>query len=113
MTAIVGTLPTTIIASSTTATITTMTTDAAITGVMTTGTTVVRGNNTVTNKITTMAITIFVVTSTTVTYILALNKELGTLRPMKLVGAWSTIWFMAPGSQAVHQGKTCQVEAAA
>jgi hypothetical protein len=63
---------------------------------MTTGTTVVRGNNTVTNKITTMAITIFVVTSTTVTYILALNKELGTLRPMKLVGAWSTIWFMAP-----------------
>jgi hypothetical protein len=49
-----------------------MMTDAAITSVMTTGTTVVRGNNTVMNEITMMAITISVVTSTTVTYVLAL-----------------------------------------
>jgi hypothetical protein len=96
MTAIVGTLPATIIASSTTARITTMMTDAAITGVMTTGTTVIGGNNTVMNEIATMAITISVVTSTTVTYVLALNKDLGTVRPMKPVGAWSTILFMAP-----------------
>jgi hypothetical protein len=96
MTAIAGTLPTTIIASSTTATITTMMTNAAITGIMTTGTTVVGGNNTVTNEITMMAITISVATSTTVTYVLALNRELGTVCPMKPVVAWSTIWFMVP-----------------
>jgi hypothetical protein len=30
------------------------------------------------------------------TYILALNKELETVLPMKLVDAWSTIWFMVP-----------------
>jgi hypothetical protein len=83
----VGILPTTIIASSTTTTITTMTTDAVIIGVMTTRTTVIGGNNTVMNEIATMAITISVVTSTTVTYILALNKELGAVRPMKPVGA--------------------------
>jgi hypothetical protein len=63
---------------------------------MTTGTTIVGSNNTVTNEITTMAITISVATSTTVTYVLALNKELETMRPMKPVGTWSTIWFMAP-----------------
>jgi hypothetical protein len=73
MTTIAGTLPATIIASLTTATITTMMTDAVITGIMTTDTTVVKGNNTVTNEIASMAITISVVTSTTVTYVLALN----------------------------------------
>jgi hypothetical protein len=96
MMTIMGTLPATIIASSTTATITTMTTDTVITDAMTTGTTVVGGNNTVTNEIAMMAIMIFVMTSTTMTYVLALNKELGTVLPMKPVGAWSTIWFMVP-----------------
>jgi hypothetical protein len=60
-----------------------MTTDAAITDVMTTGTTVVRGNNTVTNEIAMMTIMISIATSTTVTYVLALNRELGTMHPMK------------------------------
>jgi hypothetical protein len=43
---------------------------------MTIGTTVVRDNNTVTNEIAMMAITISVTTLTTMTYVLALNKEL-------------------------------------
>jgi hypothetical protein len=63
---------------------------------MTIGTTVVKGNNTVTNEIAAMAITISVATSTTVTYVLALNRELRIMRPMKLVIAWSTIWFTVP-----------------
>jgi hypothetical protein len=96
MTAIVETLPAMIIASSATTAITTAMTDAATTGVMTTGTTVVRDNNTVMNEITMMAITIFVVTLTTVTYILTLNRELETVHPMKLVIAWSTIWSTVP-----------------
>jgi hypothetical protein len=74
-----------ITATSATAAITTMMTDAAITGVMTTGTTVVKDNNTVTNEIAMMAIMISVVTSTIVTYVLALNRELRTVRPMKPV----------------------------
>jgi hypothetical protein len=96
ITAIAGTLPVMIIASPTTALITTMMTNTAITSVMTIGTTVVEGNNTVMNKIAVMAITISVATSTTVTYVLALNRELETVRPMKLVIACSTIWFMVP-----------------
>jgi hypothetical protein len=63
---------------------------------MTTGTTVIRDNSTVTNEITMMAIRISVVTLTTVTYVLALNRELGTVRPMKPVVTWSTIWFTVP-----------------
>jgi hypothetical protein len=63
---------------------------------MTTRTTVTRDNNTVTNEIAMMAITISVVTSTTVTYVLTLNRELRTVRPMKPVVAWSTIWSMVP-----------------
>jgi hypothetical protein len=43
-----------------------------------------------------MAITIFVATSTTMTYVLALNRELGTMCPMKPVVAWSTIWSTVP-----------------
>jgi hypothetical protein len=58
---------------------------AATTGVMTTRTIMVKDNNTVMNKIAMMAITISVMTSTTVTYVLALNRELGTVRPMKVV----------------------------
>jgi hypothetical protein len=46
---------------------------------------VVKDNNMVTNEIAMMAITIFVMTSTTVTCILALNRELRTVRPMKQV----------------------------
>jgi hypothetical protein len=95
-TAIAGTLPATIIASSTTAAITTMTTYAAITGVMTTRTTVVRGNNMVTNEIAMIAITISVATSTTMTYVLSLNRELRTMRPMKPVIACSTLWSTDP-----------------
>jgi hypothetical protein len=95
-TAIAETLPAMIIATSATAAITTMTTDVATTGVMTTGTTVVRDNNTVTNEIAMMAITISVVTSTTMTYVLALNRELRTVRPMKPVITWSTIWSTVP-----------------
>jgi hypothetical protein len=86
-TAIVETLPAMIIAASATAAITTTTTGAPTTGVMTTGTTVVKDNNTVTNEIAMMAIMISVTTSTTVTYVLALNRELGTVRPMKPVVA--------------------------
>jgi hypothetical protein len=63
---------------------------------MTTETTAVEGNNTVTNETAAMAITISIVTSTTVTYVLTLNRELGTVRPMKPVVAWSTIWFTVP-----------------
>jgi hypothetical protein len=63
---------------------------------MTTGTTVVKGNNTVTNEIAAMAITISVVTSTIVTYVLTLNRELGTVHPMKPVIVWSMIWFTVP-----------------
>jgi hypothetical protein len=48
-----------------------MMTGAATTGVMTTGTTVVKDNNTVTNEIAMMAIMISIVTSTTVTRVLA------------------------------------------
>jgi hypothetical protein len=95
-TAIVKTLPAMIIASLTTAAITMMMTGAATTSVMTTGTTVVRDNNMVTNEITMMAIMISVVTLTTVTYDLALNRELRTMRPMKPVIAWSTIWSTVP-----------------
>jgi hypothetical protein len=95
-TAIAETLPTMIIAISATAAITTTTIDAATIGIMTTGTTVVKDNNTVTNEVAMMAITISVVTSKTVTYVLALNRELGTMRPMKLVIAWSTIWSTVP-----------------
>jgi hypothetical protein len=86
-----------------------MTTDAAITGVMTTGTTGVGGNNTVMNKISMMAITISVMTSTTVTYILTLNRELGTVCPMKPVTAWSTIWFTvlrAPSNSPITYDKS-------
>jgi hypothetical protein len=50
----------------------------------------------VTNEIAAMAIMISVATSTTVTYVLALNRELRTVRPMKPVIAWSTIWFTVP-----------------
>jgi hypothetical protein len=95
-TAIAETLPVMIIATSATAAITMMMTDAATTGVMTTGTIIVKDNNTVTNEIAMMAITISVVTSTTMTYVLALNRELGTVRPMKPVVAWSTIWSTVP-----------------
>jgi hypothetical protein len=48
------------------------------------------------NENATMAITISIVTSTTVTYVLALNRELRTVRPMKPVVTWSTIWFTVP-----------------
>jgi hypothetical protein len=48
---------------------------------------VVKDNNTVTNEITMMAIMISVMTSTTMTYVLALNRELRTVRPMKPVVA--------------------------
>jgi hypothetical protein len=92
-TAIVETLPAMIIATLATAAITTTTTGTATTGVMTT---VVKDNNTVMNEIAIMAIMISVATSTTVTYVLALNKELGTERPMKLVIAWSMTWSMVP-----------------
>jgi hypothetical protein len=95
-TAIAETLPAMITATSATAAITTMMTDAATTGVMTTGTIVVKDNNTVTNEITMMAIMISVVTSTTVTYVLALNRELETVHSMKPVIAWSTIWSTVP-----------------
>jgi hypothetical protein len=95
-TIIAETLPAMITATSATAAITTTTTDAATIDVMTTETTVVKDNNTVTNEIAMMAITISVVTSTTVTYVLALNRELGTVRPMKPVVAWSTIWSTVP-----------------
>jgi hypothetical protein len=80
---------------------------------MTTGTTVVRGNNTVTNEIVMLAIMIFVVTSTTVTYVLALNKELRTVRPMKLVVAWSTIWstvLRAPSNSPTTYDKSSVLE---
>jgi hypothetical protein len=63
---------------------------------MTIETTVIEGNNTVTNEIAVMAITISVATSTTVTYVLALNRELRTVHPMKQVVAWSMIWFTVP-----------------
>jgi hypothetical protein len=91
MAAIVETLPAMITAASTTVALTTTTTDAVTTCVMTTGTTIVKDNNMVTNEIIMMAITISITTSTTMTYILALNRELETVRPMKLVVAWSTI----------------------
>jgi hypothetical protein len=58
--------------------------------------TVVKDNNTVTNEIAMMAIMISVATSTIVTYVLSLNRELGTVRPMKPVIAWSTIWSTVP-----------------
>jgi hypothetical protein len=90
-TAIAETLPTMITGASATAAITMTTTGAATTGVMITGTIIVKDNNTVTNKIAMMAITISVTPSTTVTYVLALNRELGTVRPMKPVITWSTI----------------------
>jgi hypothetical protein len=96
MTAIMETLPAMITTTSSTAAITMTTTDVATTGVMTTGTIVVKDNNTVTNKIAMMAITIFVTTSTTITYVLALNRELGTVSPMKPVIAWSTIRSTIP-----------------
>jgi hypothetical protein len=86
MMAIVKTLPVMITAASAIAAITTTTTDASITGVMTTGTTVttvVKDNNTMTNEIVMMAIMISIMTSTTMTYVLALNRELGIMRPMK------------------------------
>jgi hypothetical protein len=63
---------------------------------MTTMTTVIRDNNIVTNEIAMMAITISVATSTTVTYVLTLNRELRIVRPMKLVVAWSIIWSTVP-----------------
>jgi hypothetical protein len=96
MMAIVKTLSTMIIATSATAAITMTTTDAATTDVMTTGTTVVKDNNTVTNEIAMMTITISVATSTTVTYVLALNRELETVHPMKPVVAWSMTWSTVP-----------------
>jgi hypothetical protein len=83
MMAIVKTLPVMITAASAIAAITTTTTDASITGVMTTGTTVTKDNNTMTNEIVMMAIMISIMTSTTMTYVLALNRELGIMRPMK------------------------------
>jgi hypothetical protein len=95
-TAIVETLPVMITAASATAAITTMMTGAATTGVMTTKTIIIKDNNTVTNKITMMAITISVVTSTTMTYVLALNRELETMHPMKPVVARSTIRSTVP-----------------
>jgi hypothetical protein len=73
-----------------------ITTGAATTGVMTIGTIIVKDNNMVTNENAMMAITISVMTSTTVTYVLALNRELGTVHPMKPVVAWSTIRSMVP-----------------
>jgi hypothetical protein len=85
------TLPAMILASSTTAAITT-----TMTGVMTTGTTIVRDNNTVTNEIAMMVIMISVATLTTMTYVLALNRELWTMHPMKPVVAWSTMWSTVP-----------------
>jgi hypothetical protein len=63
---------------------------------MTTETTIVRDNSMVTNEIAMMAITISVVTLTTVIYVLALNRELGTVRPMKPVITWSMIWSTVP-----------------
>jgi hypothetical protein len=96
MMAIAKTLPTMITPTSATTAITMTTTGAATTGVMATGTIVVKDNNTVTNEIAMMAITISVATSTTVTYILALNRELGIMRPMKPVVAWSTIRSTVP-----------------
>jgi hypothetical protein len=63
---------------------------------MTAGTTVVRDNNMVTNEIAMTAIMISITTLTTVTYVLALNRELRTVRPMKPVIAWSTIWSTVP-----------------
>jgi hypothetical protein len=95
-TTILETLPAMITATSATATITTTMTGVVTTGVMTTGTTVVKDNNTVTNEIAVMAITISIVTSTTVTYVLALNKELRTVCPMKPVVAWSMIRSTVP-----------------
>jgi hypothetical protein len=85
--AITETLPAMITTTSATAAITTTTTGAATTDVMTIGTIVIKDNNTMMNEIAMMAITISVVTSTTVTYVLALNRELRTMRPMKLVVA--------------------------
>jgi hypothetical protein len=95
-TAIAETLPAMKTAASATTTITATTTGAATTGIMTTGTIVVKDNNTVMNEIAMMAITISVTTSTTFTYVLALNRELGTMRPMKPVVAWSTIRSTVP-----------------
>jgi hypothetical protein len=95
-TAITETLPAMITATSATVAITTTTTDATTTGVMTTETTVVKDNNTVTNEIAMMVITISVTTSTTVTYVLTLNRELRTVRPMNPVIAWSTIRSTVP-----------------
>jgi translation initiation factor 2 gamma subunit (eIF-2gamma) len=65
---------------------------------MTTRTIVVKDNNTVMNEIAMMAIMISVMTSTTVTYVLTLNRELGTVHPMKPVVAWSTIRSTVPSS---------------
>jgi hypothetical protein len=50
----------------------------------------------VTNEIAMMAIMISIATSTTVTYVLTLNRELGTVRTKKLVVAWCMIWFTVP-----------------
>jgi hypothetical protein len=96
MTTTVETLPAMITAASAIAAIMMMTTGAATTGVMTIGTIIVKDNNMVTNENAMMAITISVMTSTTVTYVLALNRELGTVHPMKPVVAWSTIRSMVP-----------------
>jgi hypothetical protein len=60
-----------------------------------------------------MAIMISVTTSTTVTYVLALSRELGTVRPMKPVIAWSMIWstvLRAPSNSPTTYDKSSGLE---
>jgi hypothetical protein len=83
------------------------------TDVMTTGTTIIRDNSTVTNEIAMMAIMISVVTLTTMIYVLKLNKELRTVSPMKPIITWSTIWSTvprAPSNSPITYDKSSSLE---